>query len=193
MDRAEPGVLDRLETAAPAGRSELRVRLLGMVVVRDHDRLVWSPCGPQSNRRLDGSAYPDDVVNLRVPIFARIRSIDPGRERARGEPAVQSQIIGFGGGDAGVRDGAVGDDFRVRDERSVGPDVHEGRGDHTTDVGSSADPRAVRARELPADSWVWGPERERASVHCSEREPQRVLSGRHARRDWARVLARGRV
>ncbi|KAK9947853.1 hypothetical protein M0R45_003453 [Rubus argutus] len=97
MDRAEPGVLDRLEAANPAGRAELRVRLLGMVVVRDHDRLVWPPCGPHSNRRLDGSAYPDDVVNLRVPILARIRSVDPGRERARGEPAVQSQIIGFGG------------------------------------------------------------------------------------------------
>ncbi|XP_062005568.1 uncharacterized protein LOC133722711 [Rosa rugosa] len=39
VDDAAPGVLDRLEAAAPAGCAELRVRLLGMVVVRDHDRL----------------------------------------------------------------------------------------------------------------------------------------------------------
>jgi len=42
MRRAEPGLSRRVEAAAPAGRAELRLRLPGVVVVRDHDSFVWA-------------------------------------------------------------------------------------------------------------------------------------------------------
>lgn len=126
---------------------------------------MWAPRGPQSNRRLDGRAHPNDVADIRVPVLLELRGLDAGRERARGEPTAQGKVILCGGGHDCVLDGPIRDEFRVWDAGELGSDVHQRRGDHAADVGGAADPRPVRAWQLPADSGMWGPQRQRTSVH----------------------------
>ncbi|GMN50644.1 hypothetical protein TIFTF001_019792 [Ficus carica] len=191
VDCAEPGVPEGVEAAAQAGGAELRVGLPGVVVVRDHDLAVRAAGGPEINGGLDGRADPNDVVDLRVPVVARVRGVDAGRERARGQPTREGEALGCRGGDDRILDGPMRDGLRVRDEREVGEDVHGGGGDPTADICRAANPRAVRARELPADGWVWGPQGEREAVHGSQRERERILSSWHARGGWAQLLGRG--
>jgi hypothetical protein len=69
-------MLHRLEATGPARRAELRLGLLGMVVVRDHDCSMWAIDKPESHRGIDGCVDPNDGVYLRVPIFTEFRRFD---------------------------------------------------------------------------------------------------------------------
>ena len=47
-------MLHRLEATGPARRVELRLGLLGMVLVRDHDCSMWAIDKPESHRGING-------------------------------------------------------------------------------------------------------------------------------------------
>ncbi|KAJ6800449.1 protein DETOXIFICATION 48-like [Iris pallida] len=61
--RLPPGVV----RPAEARRPDLRIGVLGVVVVRVHDNAVRAACQSEGHRRVHGDPHPDDLAGLRLP------------------------------------------------------------------------------------------------------------------------------
>ncbi|CAH9065712.1 unnamed protein product [Cuscuta epithymum] len=128
-----------LVVLAGIGHPHLHLCLSGMVVVRADDNALRGSGQPQSHRRFHGDSDSDDRSGLCLPLRSEQRRVDPGRERARGEPAGPGAHIhdcvsvlrgGAGRGGDAVRDG---------DEAPVGEVLHRRRGDSPIDGDGVAD------------------------------------------------------
>uniref|UniRef100_A0A9I9CJN5 Uncharacterized protein n=1 Tax=Cucumis melo TaxID=3656 RepID=A0A9I9CJN5_CUCME len=80
VDGAEPGMFEWLEAAFGVSCAELYIGLLGVVVVRDYDRAVWTSRGPQSNGCVDGGVDSNDVVDLYFSVVSWFCCFHPRRE-----------------------------------------------------------------------------------------------------------------
>ncbi|KAG9439882.1 hypothetical protein H6P81_020047 [Aristolochia fimbriata] len=176
------GLPPRLVLPPRPRRPHLRLRLPRVVVVRADDRPLRPVGQPQGLHRLHGHSHPDHLTCLRLPLRPRPRGLDPGRERARSEPAREGphchDRLPLRGGCTGAR----GDALHHADAAQVGTILHGGQRDPGADRGCVAHRRALRARELPADDRVRGAAGHSPTRRRRQHQSGVVLSRRDARR-----------
>nr|DAD44577.1 TPA_asm: hypothetical protein HUJ06_002807 [Nelumbo nucifera] len=148
--------------SSPTGGAELRVRMPGVVVVRDYNRIVRTVDEPESDGSFHGRSDTNNGSDLRVSVIPGLRRVNTCRKRAGSQPSEQSQGVSGGSGVGSVYDGSIGHCIHLGDEEQVGPYVYLGRGDPTVDVRRSAHPGTLRNWQLSTNSWLWG-----AEGHCT--------------------------
>lgn len=143
-----------MEFVAQFVHSELHFGLSRVVVVRNHDFVVWIARKPENHGGVYGDFDSDNLFDLHFSVFLKFRSFHQSRERTWRQKPEKSEARRDYRATFQFSVGIFGNGVHISDEEELGEFVYFGCGNHQIDDARFTDYRAVRARELPADDGV---------------------------------------